>query len=91
MNIVNMAKEMNDVHCLIDAIIQMAATDGEEGREDYSLDVIRMQNDLVNVGADVVRTVRMFELPQEIAEYIRNAVGPYITVILALEDEEQNP
>lgn len=46
---------------------------------------------LVNAGADVVRTVRMFELPQEIAEYIRSAGGPYITVILALEDEEQKP
>lgn len=44
----------------------------------------------VNAGMDVVRTVRMFELPQEIADYIRNSDGQYMTVTLALE-EEQNP
>lgn len=43
----------------------------------------------VNAGMDVVRTVRMFELPQEIADYIRNSCGPYMTVTLALEEEPQ--
>lgn len=41
-----MSDEMKAVHDLIDAIIQMAATEGEEGREDYSLDLIQLQNEL---------------------------------------------
>lgn len=39
----------------------------------------------VHVGGEVVRTVRMFELPEEISSYIRSQEGGYVTVSLALD------
>lgn len=46
MNAQNMANGMNDVHNLIDALVQQAAHEGWEDREVYSIDIIRMQNEL---------------------------------------------
>ena len=39
----------------------------------------------VHVGGEVVRTVRMFDLPDEIAAYIRSNEDGYISVSLALD------
>ena len=44
---------------------------------------------MVHTGAELDRRVRVFDLPQEVAEYIARNKGQYETVSLALVDEEQ--
>ena len=48
---------------------------------------------MVHTGAELHRTVRTFELPSEIADYIttKNAEGSYTTISLAVVDEQQEP
>ena len=43
---------------------------------------------MVNTGADLVRKVRVFDLPADIAAYIGNYIeGNYTTVSFAIVDE----
>lgn len=45
----------------------------------------------VHVGGEVERRFRAFDIPDEIAEYIRSVRGMYTTVSLAVIDEEVTP
>lgn len=42
-----------------------------------------------NVGGDVEITAKSFDLPEEIAEYIRSRQGNWTSVTLAFEDEKE--
>ena len=42
-----------------------------------------------NVGGNVEVTAKSFELPEEIAEYIRSRRGEWQSVTLAFEDEKE--
>lgn len=42
---------------------------------------------MVHVGADLDRRVRVFDLPDETAAFIRRNRGEYVTVSLALVEE----
>lgn len=48
---------------------------------------------MVHTGAELFRTVRTFDLPSEIADYIaiKNAEGSYTTISLAVVDEPKEP
>jgi hypothetical protein len=41
---------------------------------------------MVNIGADLDRRVRVFDLPDEVSAFIRRNQGAYTTIALALED-----
>lgn len=42
-----------------------------------------------NVGGNVEITAKLFDLPEEISEYIRSRQGRWTSVTLAFEDEEE--
>lgn len=42
-----------------------------------------------NVGGNVEITAKAFDLPEEIAEYIRSRQGKWTSVTIAFEDEEE--
>ena len=42
-----------------------------------------------NIGGNVEITAKAFDLPEEIAEYIRASRGKWQSVTLALEDEKE--
>ena len=42
-----------------------------------------------NIGGNVEVTAKSFELPEEIAEYIRSRRGAWQSVTLAFEDEKE--
>ena len=42
-----------------------------------------------NIGGNVEITAKAFDLPEEIAEYIRSRQGEWQSVMLALEDEKE--
>lgn len=43
----------------------------------------------MNVGGNVEITAKSFDLPEEIAEYIRSRQGNWTSVTLAFEDEKE--
>lgn len=45
---------------------------------------------MVNVGGELIRTVRLFELPDDIAAYIKKCNGSYTTLSLAIEDNSHD-
>ena len=42
-----------------------------------------------NIGGNVEITAKAFDLPEEIAEYIRSRQGEWTSVTIAFEDEEE--
>ena len=42
-----------------------------------------------NIGGNVEITAKAFDLPEEIAEYIRSRQGKWTSVTIAFEDEEE--
>lgn len=52
--------------------------------------IVSDANHLINVGGEIDRTVKMFELPAEIADYIAkflNGNSGYVSVSLGLGDD----
>jgi len=45
---------------------------------------------IVNVGGELVRTVRMFDLPDEITDYIKRNTGSYLSISVAIEDNSHD-
>lgn len=43
-----------------------------------------------NIGGNVEVTAKTFDLPEEIAEYIRSRRGEWQSVMLAFEDEKES-
>lgn len=41
-----------------------------------------------NIGGDVERRVRTFDLPEEISEYIRQSKGQWTNISLAIHEEK---
>lgn len=44
----------------------------------------------MHAGLDVERTVRAFDMPEEMENYIKGRVQPYVTVTFALVDEKKD-
>lgn len=53
--------------------------------------IVTDANHLMNVGGEIDRTVKMFDLPSEISDYLakfRNGKSGYVSISLGLEDDD---